>query len=145
MDQQTDDPYNVQNITAHADGSEVDKVFGCWLDINQPFKPDGTTPNNVLPIFVPPSQNGPFHPSDPNPLFRRLPIGQAIQRASTSALIAEVAFDPTPIPVGKDSSNWDKLAQRNIAWSDVDSAQAGTTFEIRPTAETLPAHESPTS
>ncbi len=143
MDQQTDDPYNVQNITAHADGSEVDKVFGCWLDINQPFKPDGTTPNNVLPIFVPPSQNGPFHPSDPNPLFRPLPIGQAIQRALHQCLIAEVAFDPTPIPVGKDSSNWDKLAQRNIAWSDVNSAQAGTTFEIRPTAETLPAHEIP--
>src|SRR5205085_11652984 len=37
MDQQTDDPYNVQDISAHADGSEVDKIFGCWLDINQPL------------------------------------------------------------------------------------------------------------
>jgi len=143
MDQQTDDPYNVQDITAHADGSEVDKIFGCWLDINQPFKPDGTTPNNVLPIFVPPAKDGPFDPNDPNPLFRPLPIGQAIQRALHQCLIAEVAFDPAPIPVGKDTSNWDKLAQRNIAWSDVNSAQAGTTFEIRPTAAALPPQQTP--
>ena len=39
-------------------------------------------------------------------------------------LIAEVAFDPVAIPPGKDPSNWDKLAQRNIAWSDVGSATA---------------------
>ena len=136
MDQQTDDPYNVQDITAHADGSEVDKIFGCWLDINQPF-------NNVLPIFVPPNQDGPFSVTDPNPLFRPLPIAQAIQRALHQCLIAEVAFDPTPIPLGKDSSNWDKLAQRNIAWSDVNSALAGTTFEIRPTAASLPEHQTP--
>ncbi len=143
MDQQTDDPYNVQDFTANADGSEVDKIFGCWLDINQPFKPDGTTPNNVLPTLVPPLQDGPFDPGDPNILFRPLPISQAILRALHQCLIAEVAFDPTPIPLGKDSSNWDKLAQRNIAWSDVNSATAGTTFEIRPTAATLPSGETP--
>jgi hypothetical protein len=143
MDQQTDDPYNVQDISAHADGSEVDKIFGCWLDINQPFKADGVTPNNVLPTLVPPSQDGPFDPNDPNPLFRPLPIGQAILRALHQCLIAEVAFDPAPIPLGKDTSNWDKLAQRNIAWSDVGSAQAGTTFEIRPTAAALPARQTP--
>lgn len=37
-------------------------------------------------------------------------------------LVAEIAFDPIPIPVGKDPHNWDKLAQRNLAWSDVGSA-----------------------
>jgi hypothetical protein len=116
----------------------------CWLDINQLFKPDGITPNNVLPIFVPPKQDGPFDPNDPNLLFRPLPIAQAIQRARHQCLIAEVAFDPTPIPLGKDSSNWDKLAQRNIAWSDVNSAQAGTPFEIRPTtAAAVPARQTP--
>ena len=57
--------------------------------------------------------------------------------------IAEIAFDPTPIPIGKDTSNWDKLAQRNIAWSDAGSAQAVTTFEIRPTATELPAGQTP--
>lgn len=143
MDQQTDDPYNVQEFTAGIGGSEVDHIFGCWLDINQPFKPDGVTPNNVLPIFVPPAQDGPFNPSDPNPNFRPVPIGQAIQRALHQCLIAEVAFDPTPIPIGKDSSNWDKLAQRNIAWSDAGSAQALTTFEIRPTPMGLPADQTP--
>ena len=53
-------------------------------------------------------------------------------------LIAEVAFDPVPIPAGKDPSNWDKLAQRNLAWSDVGSATAVTTFEIRPSPVGLP-------
>ena len=43
MDKQTDSRSaggqvlgNVQHITAHPDGSEVDTFFGCWLDINQP-------------------------------------------------------------------------------------------------------------
>ncbi|MGB8909463.1 MAG: hypothetical protein WCC84_12020, partial [Candidatus Cybelea sp.] len=143
MDQQTDDPYNVQDFTAHADGSEVDKIFGCWLDNNQPLKPDGVTANNVLPISVPPAQDGPFNPSNSNPAFRPVPIGQAIARSLHQCLIAEVAFDPTPIPIGKDTSDWDKLAQRNVAWSDVNSAQAGTTFEIRPTSSSMPADQTP--
>src|SRR5262249_51646692 len=56
-------------------------------------------------------------------------------------LIVEVAFDPVSIPLGKDPSNWDKLAQRNLAWSDVGSATAVTTFEIRPTPPGLAAGE----
>lgn len=143
MDQQTDDPYNVQTITAHADGSEVDSIFGCWLDINQPFKPDGVTANNVLPTQVPPKQDGPFDPNDSNPAFRPLPIQQAILRNLHQCLIAELAFDLTPIPIGKDTSNWDKLAQRNIVWSDAGSAQAVTTFEIRPTPTGLPTGQTP--
>lgn len=142
MDQQTD-RYNIQSFTANADGSEVDKIYGCWLDINQPFKPDGVTPNNVLPVFAPPKQDGPFSVSDPNPNFRPVPIGQSIARALHQCLITEVAFDPSPIPLGADSADWDKLAQRNVAWSDVGSAQAGTTFEIRPTSSSLPAAETP--
>jgi hypothetical protein len=134
MDQQTDDP-NVQSITAHANGSEVDKFFGCWLDINQPFKADGVTPNNRLPLQVPGMNvNGPFtDPSNPP-----LPIQQSILRSLHQCLIAEIAFDPVAIPVGKDPSNWDKLAQRNLAWSDAGSAQALSTFEIRPTPLGLP-------
>ena len=133
MDQQTDDP-NVRTITAHGNGSEVDTFFGCWLDINQPFKPDGVTPNNRIPTEVPPLRDGPFNAGDPNPNFRPVPVQQAILRNLHECLIAEIAFDPVPIPVGKDPSNWDKLAQRNLAWSDVGSAQAVSTFEIRPTA-----------
>ncbi|PYQ64890.1 MAG: hypothetical protein DMF53_06600 [Acidobacteria bacterium] len=139
MDKQTDD-HNVLKITAHADGSEVDTVFGCWLDINQPFKPGGVTPNNRIPAHVPASKaDGPF--TDPgNP---PLPIQQAILRNLHQCLIAEIAFDPIAIPLGKDPSNWDKLAQRNLAWSDVGSAQALSTFDIRPTAVGLPAAFAP--
>jgi hypothetical protein len=138
MDQQTDD-HNVQHITHHADGSEVDTFFGCWLDINQPSKPDGT-PNNRLPANVPATkQDGPF--TDPaNP---PLPIQQVILRNLHQCLIAEIAFDPVAIPIGKDPSNWDKLAQRNLAWSDVGSAQALSTFEIRPTPVELPVGQTP--
>ena len=52
MDQQTDSTTdgmgnllgNIQNIAANAAGNEVDTFFGCWLDINQPFKPGTTRP-----------------------------------------------------------------------------------------------------
>ena len=97
MDKQTDDP-NVRTITAHGDGSEVDTFFGCWLDINQPFKPNGVTPNNRLPAHVPGIHaDGPFtDPSNPP-----LPIQQAILRSLHQCLIAEIAFDPVAIPAGK--------------------------------------------
>ena len=130
MDQQTDDP-NVQPITAHADGTEVDAYFGCWLDTNQPFRLDGVTPNNVLPLNTPSTNiDGPFGGATT--------IQQAILRNSHQCLIAEIAFDGTPIPLGRDPSNWDKLAQRNIIWSDIGSAEAVTTFEFRPTQQGLP-------
>jgi hypothetical protein len=128
MTKQTDDP-NRQTFTAIG-GPEVDHIYGCWLDINQPV--------NRLPVEVPPSQDGPFNLSDPNPTFRPVPIQQALSRNLHLCLIAEIAFDPTPIPVGKDPSNWDKLAQRNLAWSDVGSALALSTFEIRATPIGLP-------
>ena len=144
MDQQTDD-YNVKDIGALASGAEVDTFFGCWLDINQPTKIEGilTTPNNHLPVDVPPLNDGPFDVSDPNPNFRPLPIQQAILRNLHQCLIAEIAFDPVTIPLGKDPSNWDKLAQRNLAWSDVGSAQALSTFEIRPTQIGLQPGQTP--
>jgi len=129
MDQQTDE-YNIQSITANADGSEVDTFYGCWLDINQPFKADGFTPNNVLPaVLDAASPDGPFTDWINPPL----PIQSSILRNLHQCLIAEIAFDQTPIPIGKNTSDWDKLAQRNIAWSDAGSAQGVTTFETRPT------------
>jgi hypothetical protein len=136
MNQQTDSHNvagtilgNVQHIVAHANGSEVDTFFGCWLDINQP----GT---NVIP-----AQRDPVHPDGPYQSLSNppLPIQQAMLKNLHQCLIAEVAFDPVVIPLGKDPSNWDKLAQRNLAWSDVGSATAVTTFEIRPTPVGLAA------
>lgn len=139
MDQQTDDPFNVQTFVATG-GNEVDRFFGCWLDINQPTKPDGSA-NNVLPLVVPASaQDGPFTDGANPPL----PIQQAIVRSLHQCLIAEIAFDPVAIPSGKDPSNWDKLAQRNLAWSAVPnpgvdgSRRALNGFEVRATPENLP-------
>jgi murein tripeptide amidase MpaA len=134
MDQQTDD-FNRKDLTPSTGVPEVDQFYGCWLDINQPFKPDGTA-NNVLPIGVPATNvDGPFTSA--------VPIQRAILRNLHQCLVAEIAFDATPIPPGKDTSNWDKLAQRNLAWSDVGSAQALSTFEIRPTPAGLPARQTP--
>jgi hypothetical protein len=139
MDQQTDD-FNVQTFVAHADGTEVDLFYGCWLDINQPFKPDGVTPNNVLPAQLDAGHpDGPYTDSGNPPL----PIEKAILKNLHQCLIAEIAFDPVAIPAGKDPSNWDKLAQRNLAWSDINPAHAVTTFEIRPTPLGLPAGQTP--
>ena len=120
---------NIQNISGNASGAEVDTFFGCWLDMNQPTRPNGM-PNNVLPLRADPSNlDGPFTDSSNPPL----PIGKAISRALHQCLVAEVAFDPVTIPLGVDTSDSDKLAQRNIAWSPSGSAEAVTTFEIRPT------------
>jgi hypothetical protein len=135
MDQQTDDPFNVQTFTATAGGDEVDRFFGCWLDINQP-----TT--NVLPATVPASaQDGPFNDAS-NPA---LSIQQAIVRSLHQCLIGEIAFDPVAIPPGKDPGNWDKLAQRNLAWSavpnpgiDAASRRSLSNFEVRATPPNLP-------
>ena len=138
MDQQIDDP-NIQTFTAIG-GPEVDKIFGCWLDINQPFKADGVTPNNVIPVQAPAANaDGPFNDPGNPPLT----IQQAILRNLHQCLVAEIAFDPVAIPVGKDPSNWDKLAQRNIAWSDVGSARAVDTFDIRPTSAGLRPDQTP--
>ena len=134
MGQQTD-PHNIQSLVAHMDGSEVDAYFGCWLDTNQPFKLDAVTPNKVLPLSVPATKvDGPFTDMSNPPVT----IQQAIVRNSHQCLIAEIAFDPVAIPPGVDPSNWDKLAQRNIIWSDIGSAEAVSTFEFRPTLIGLP-------
>lgn len=138
MDQQTDSRMlsgevvgNIQHITAKADGSEVDTFFGCWLDINQ------LSPNVIPAKRDAAHPDGPFQSVSNPPLT----IQQALLKNLHQCLIAEVAFDPVAIPLGKDPSNWDKLAQRNIAWSDVGSATAATTFEIRPTPVGLNVEE----
>lgn len=131
MTSQTD-PANVQSFGAGG-GLEQDKFFGCWLDINQPSNP-------VLPITVPGGNpNGSFN----DPANPPLSIQQSIVRNLHQCLIAEIAFDQATIPLGKDPSNWDKLAQRNIDWSDVGSAEAVTTFEIKPTEIWQPAAATP--
>ncbi|MEY2547597.1 MAG: hypothetical protein QOD64_179, partial [Verrucomicrobiota bacterium] len=144
MAQQTDPP-NIQPITAGPGGAEVDTFFGCWLDLNQPFKLNGD-PNNVLPVHTPATNvDGPFT----DPLNPPLTIQQAVLRNPHQCFVAEIAFDPVVIPTGKTPYNWDKLAQRNLAWSDIPnpgidgSRRALDTFEIRPTPAGLPPDQTP--
>ncbi|WP_051970876.1 M14 family metallopeptidase [Kitasatospora azatica] len=103
MTRQTD-PHNILRLPATG-GPEVDTYFGCWLDINQPSR-------NVLPPAVPPGNpDGPFAAA--------VPIQQAIIRNPHQCLIAEIAYDPVAVPTGATPSTSDKLAQRNLAWSDL--------------------------
>jgi hypothetical protein len=145
MTSQSDKP-NVQTFAdpGRQSSSEI-KFYGCWLDINQPTRIDKTTgqivPNNVLPIFVPAvndgGPDGPFHGAP-------VPI-QSVIRGLHHCIIAEIDYTPTPIPPGKDPGNWDKLAQRNITWSDVGSATAVALFDIKPPVllPSLPPDQTP--
>jgi hypothetical protein len=131
------DPPNVQTIPHDPSGNEIDRFFGCWLDINQPGQ-----------LVVPPSppganQDGPFSGT-------LLSIQQAIVRSPHQCLVAEIAFDPDAIPTGVDPSTTDKLAQRNLAFVSIPnpgadgSRRAPQTFEVRPTPTTkAPADERP--
>lgn len=115
------DPANVQPIVHDPGGNEVAAYFGCWLDINQA---DPQFPNKPSPA------NGPWTSG-------RKSVQQLIRNAH-QCLVAEIAFDPDPIPPGVAPSQSDKLAQRNL--TIVKSANPGfdasrrivTTFELRP-------------
>lgn len=140
MTSQTDLP-NVQTITPSAIGGEVDAYYGAWLDINQPndhlfpARLVGPTPANL--------PDGPF--SGMGPL---LSIQQLV-RSAHQCLLAEISFDPDPIPANVDPSTSDKLAQRNLAFVSVanpgllGSRTAPQTFEARPTPIAFPASFTP--
>lgn len=107
MSWQTDDP-NIQKIPFNSSGAEVDAYFGCWLDLNQ-------TTNAVPTSFQPGNLNGPWSASILGP------IQQAIVRNPHQCLVAEIVLDPPApaIPLGATPSDSDKLAQRNLGWSDL--------------------------
>jgi len=121
MTQQTD-PANVQTIPPNAGGQEVVRYFGCWLDINQ------TTPQ--FP-YNPSPADGPW-------AMGRVSVMDHI-RNEHQCLVAEIAFDPTPVPANASPSTSDKLAQRNLAIVASDnpggkySHRIPHTFEIKPT------------
>jgi hypothetical protein len=64
-------------------------------------------------------------------------------RGVHQCLVAEIAFDPDPIPTGATTANSDKLAQRNLSIDhsdnpgNIDTHRVQHTFTIRPTAATL--------
>jgi hypothetical protein len=127
MNTQTD-PANVRAILHDGSGNEVFAYFGCWLDINQAF-------HALFPI----------HPSPVDgPYGSGLMTIQQLVRNAHQCLVAEIAFDPDPVPFGASPGGSDKLAQRNlsIVASDNPGGPAShlipNTFEVRHTAPVLP-------
>jgi hypothetical protein len=127
------DVTNVQTILPDASGNERDAYFGCWLDINQPSQ-------KLFPI-QPASPSGPFPASPDNRSIRDL------VRGLHQCLVAEIAFDPDPIPTGVSPGSSDKLAQRNLAIVESDNPGSAAshrvqhTFDIKPTRATIAASE----
>ena len=136
---QTPDTLNVRNIAKTGTGPVHDTFFGAWLDINQ------MTP--VLPT-MPPSGNedGPWPPSSGTAVES---LRQSFIVNEHQCMVAEIAFDPDPIPAGTAPWNSDKFAQRNISWSYVAnpgvpaSRRAIEPFEVRPSPSSLGAGEMP--
>jgi hypothetical protein len=69
---------------------------------------------------------------------------EELVRSEHQCLLAEISFDPDPIPSTADPSTSDKLAQRNLTFVNVPnpgfaaSRRAPQTFEVRPTPILLP-------
>lgn len=127
LNKQTD-PANVQVKILHdATGAERLVYFGCWLDINQPSQPQ-------FPV-QPPTPYGPF-PADRKTI-------QDLIRFQHQCLVAEIAFDPDPIPPGATPGSSDKLAQRNLGIlgcenpGDLGSRRIPITFQIQPSPAML--------
>ena len=124
------DTKNIDTLKANAGGHETYSYYGCWLDINQPS--DKRFPVN------PSSPSGPF--TGPEPLQS---IADLI-RGTHQCLVAEINFDPDPIPVGSTTAACDRLAQRNLSIDHSDNPGATDThrvqhtFTIRPTTS-IPA------
>ena len=121
MKGQLDTP-NVQTIQHNATGDEIDRYYGCWLDINQPG--DQWYPIN-------PTNDGPFGAGKKSVL--------ELVRNAHQCLLSEIVFDSEPIPNGLGPGSSDKIAQRNLALTasanpgDETSRRIPNTFEIRPT------------
>ena len=118
---QQDTP-NVQTIVHNASGVEIDRYFGCWLDINQP--------NDTW---------YPLNPSGDGPFGGTLKSILELVRNQHQCLLSEIVFDPEPISNGATPGSSDKLAQRNLTLvpsanpGEVSSRHVPSTFELRPT------------
>jgi hypothetical protein len=129
------DTKNIDTLKANPAGHETYSYFGCWLDINKPN--DKRFPIN------PSSPTGPF--TGPEPLQS---IADLI-RGTHQCLVAEINFDPDPIPVGSTTAACDRLAQRNLSIDHSDNPGATDThrvqhtFTIRPTTSTPAPRQGP--
>lgn len=135
------DPANVQTIPsplapAPAAGAEVYAYFGCYLDVNQP------TPRFPLDPGTASTPDGPWTVGEVHPI-------PAIIMGTHACLVAQIAYDPDPIPPGSSPGTSDKLGQRNLAWvgsdnpGDPASHRIPATFDLRPTPFATPTQEQP--
>jgi phospholipase C len=107
---------NTQRITPNLNGEPVYAFFGSWLDIN--VDPASTVQGNIVgadtlmfPAVVPavPSSklDGPYTAGQYQPI-------SAFVKSQHQCIIAEVAYDPLPIPPGAIPGENQQLAQRNL-------------------------------
>ena len=100
MTAQPDSPWNAFPIK-NPMGGEVYAYYGCYLDLNQdasrfPLNPETTPP-----------QDGPWPKSD----IQSIP---SIIMGQHACLVAEIAYDPDPIPSGANAATSDKIGQENL-------------------------------
>ena len=120
------DPKNIQTIPdpnispAPPAGSLVEAYFGCYLDINQPAKQFPLNPSTAS------TTDGLWNSSE------NLSIPSLIM-GNHACLVAEIAYDPDPIPPSANASTSDKLGQRNLAWgySNAGGSSAGGSAAAR--------------
>lgn len=104
---------------APAGAQESAGYFGCWLDFNQT------------------EQRFPLHPTGDGPYGSRLSI-QQLTRGHHQCLVAEIYFEPDPIPVGATPGSNENLSQRNLAVvessnpGDPASRNVQHTFVVKP-------------
>jgi len=131
------DPSNVQTIPSPlispppTPGQEVYAYFGCWLDLNQ------STGRFPLNPAAQPKPDGPYSSS----AILSIP---ALIMSNHACIVAEISYDPDPIPPAANASTSDKLGQRNLSWSPgdnpgpQDSHRIPTLFDLRPTSSSVP-------
>ncbi|MFZ1081580.1 MAG: hypothetical protein WAO19_06620 [Candidatus Kryptoniota bacterium] len=142
MSSQPEDTPNVQTIpnpglnNPPAPGQEAHAYFGCWLDLNQPTAQFPVNPSIAT------TTDGPWQASEIFPI-------PGLIMGNHACLLAEIAYDPDPIPPGANAGTSDKLGQRNLDWGSsdnpgpADSHRVPLTFDLRPTSLEFPANVLP--
>jgi hypothetical protein len=135
------DQANVQTIPSPTaptppTGAPVVAYFGCYLDINQ------TTP--AFPLYPAREAN----PNGPWPAGDLMSINDIIM-SNHACLVAEIAYDPDPIPPGANAADSDKIGQRNLNWVGSDNPGAIAShripalFNVRPSSTVQPSRRQP--
>ncbi|MGQ0712829.1 MAG: galactose oxidase-like domain-containing protein [Gemmatimonadaceae bacterium] len=125
------DPANKRTL-APLGATESVGFFGCWLDFNQE--------TGRFPLNPAVGDDGPFATTS----LRSI---QQLIRGRHQCFIAEVFFEPDPIPAGATPGSSDNLSQRNLAIEESDNPGSPIThtiqhtFELKPSRGMLPGWE----